>query len=250
MTGAEHDEAIARGLCKSRGTGQCAALCLSHMSIHTTNGQCPEARSIWHREIASIRAQLAARGLAIVPTTGAGTPQEAAELAEIKAKIPTEALLENNDLVSELALLFHDAMSVNSLPSDYAKRCIRIVCAALPPTTGADFAEGKWNVGEKLTAIQRLLIEAAIGSCECGMKTADILYHSPMCRFVKLSYALENVELALADIQNIVPTTGAGDAYRRGQEEMRERAQREAENADGGYRASVLVGNLTIRSLS
>lgn len=33
--------------CKKLGTGQCAAICLSHSSIHTTNGACPEASRVW-----------------------------------------------------------------------------------------------------------------------------------------------------------------------------------------------------------
>lgn len=34
-------------LCKKLGTGQCAAICLQHVSIHTTDGKCPEASRVW-----------------------------------------------------------------------------------------------------------------------------------------------------------------------------------------------------------
>lgn len=50
MTDGEVIEAAARGMCKNEGTAQCAPICLSHFSIHTTNGQCPEAIRIWGRK--------------------------------------------------------------------------------------------------------------------------------------------------------------------------------------------------------
>jgi hypothetical protein len=47
-------EVAARAMCKSRGTGQCAALCLSHSSNFTTSGKCPEAITIWKREATAV----------------------------------------------------------------------------------------------------------------------------------------------------------------------------------------------------
>lgn len=34
-------------LCRRRGTGQCALICLSHSSNTTTRGNCPEAINVW-----------------------------------------------------------------------------------------------------------------------------------------------------------------------------------------------------------
>lgn len=36
-------ELVAQALCKSEGTGQCAAICLSHLS----GSKCAEAVSVW-----------------------------------------------------------------------------------------------------------------------------------------------------------------------------------------------------------
>lgn len=38
-----------RTACISQGTGQCAAICLSHMSIHKL-GTCPEIERVWTPE--------------------------------------------------------------------------------------------------------------------------------------------------------------------------------------------------------
>lgn len=40
-------EAVARAMCKSDGTSQCAAICLSHFASSTRNGKCAEAVSVW-----------------------------------------------------------------------------------------------------------------------------------------------------------------------------------------------------------
>lgn len=34
-------------LCKRLGTGECAAICLSHSSLFTAPGQCPESFRVW-----------------------------------------------------------------------------------------------------------------------------------------------------------------------------------------------------------
>ena len=44
-------ERLAKALCSSEGTGQCAALCLSHSSNFTSKGECPETSKIWKRKI-------------------------------------------------------------------------------------------------------------------------------------------------------------------------------------------------------
>lgn len=49
----------------------------------------------------------------------------------------------------------------------------------------------------------------------------------------------------MSDATNIIKT-----AYQKGQEDMRERARLESENAIGGYRASVLVSQLAIKEQS
>lgn len=36
--------------CKRLGTGECAAICLSHMSSNTTDGRCPEKERVWMKE--------------------------------------------------------------------------------------------------------------------------------------------------------------------------------------------------------
>lgn len=43
-------EAAARAMCKAEGTAQCAAICLSHFSINTTDGRCPEAMRVWRNK--------------------------------------------------------------------------------------------------------------------------------------------------------------------------------------------------------
>ena len=43
-------EIVVRAICKSEGTAQCAAICLSHSSLNTTNGRCPEAMRVWGRK--------------------------------------------------------------------------------------------------------------------------------------------------------------------------------------------------------
>jgi len=37
----------ARALCRKLATGQCAAICLQHSSLHTTDGKCPEVETVW-----------------------------------------------------------------------------------------------------------------------------------------------------------------------------------------------------------
>ena len=41
------NEQQAQAFCKRMGTGQCAALCLTHSSLHTSDGKCPEAVRVW-----------------------------------------------------------------------------------------------------------------------------------------------------------------------------------------------------------
>jgi hypothetical protein len=50
MTAADHIATVARALCKRRKTGQCAALCLSHSSLFTTGGGCPEIEIVWRQD--------------------------------------------------------------------------------------------------------------------------------------------------------------------------------------------------------
>lgn len=57
MTDDKAIEAATRAMCKADGTAQCAAICLSHFSISTTGGQCPEATRVWRHKA---RAALAA----------------------------------------------------------------------------------------------------------------------------------------------------------------------------------------------
>lgn len=47
-----------------------------------------------------------------------------------------------------------------------------------------------------MKAAQKLLIEAAIGSCTCNTKSPELLWHAPDCRYAKIMMALENVEIA------------------------------------------------------
>ncbi len=44
-------EAVAKRACKNNGTGQCAAICLSHSSLHTKPGKCPEMLTVWVGDI-------------------------------------------------------------------------------------------------------------------------------------------------------------------------------------------------------
>ena len=46
----EEREAVARALCKSEGTGQCAAMCLSHFARDTKKGKCAESVAVWGRK--------------------------------------------------------------------------------------------------------------------------------------------------------------------------------------------------------
>lgn len=52
--------AIAKGLCWARGTEQCAPICMSHSSLHTAGGDCPERDHIWRREVGYIADELKA----------------------------------------------------------------------------------------------------------------------------------------------------------------------------------------------
>lgn len=47
-------EKICQGLCRAEGTGQCAPLCLTHASIHTTGGMCPERTKIWRQRATEV----------------------------------------------------------------------------------------------------------------------------------------------------------------------------------------------------
>jgi len=49
-----------------------------------------------------------------------------------------------------------------------------------------------------LEAAKRLLIGAIVGSCTCNTKSPELVWHMPHCRYVTLTYALENVENALS----------------------------------------------------
>lgn len=44
------NEAGARALCKKRGTGQCAAVCLQYTHFETAQGRCPEAMKVWGKK--------------------------------------------------------------------------------------------------------------------------------------------------------------------------------------------------------
>lgn len=52
---------IETALCKSHGTAQCAAICLSHFASSTTNGQCPEKKRVYKRQTDAILALLSPR---------------------------------------------------------------------------------------------------------------------------------------------------------------------------------------------
>jgi hypothetical protein len=41
--------AACRAMCKSNGTGQCAAICITHFSTSTQGGACPEATRVYGR---------------------------------------------------------------------------------------------------------------------------------------------------------------------------------------------------------
>lgn len=45
---------IGRGLCRANGTGQCAPICLTHSSVHTRDGGCPEHTIVHRRQITEI----------------------------------------------------------------------------------------------------------------------------------------------------------------------------------------------------
>lgn len=53
-----------------------------------------------------------------------------------------------------------------------------------------------------LEAAKRLLIGAIAGSCTCNTKSPELVWHMPHCRYVTLTYALENVEYALENVEN------------------------------------------------
>lgn len=44
-------------LCRAHGTAQCAALCLTHSSLGTTDGQCPEQLIVWGHKARAIAAE-------------------------------------------------------------------------------------------------------------------------------------------------------------------------------------------------
>lgn len=48
-----------------------------------------------------------------------------------------------------------------------------------------------------LDAAQKLLIGAAMGSCTCNTKSPELIWHAPDCRYVAITAALENVEIAI-----------------------------------------------------
>lgn len=51
------EDELARTLCCADGTGQCAAICLSHSSIFTSDGKCPEANRIWRHKARALLAK-------------------------------------------------------------------------------------------------------------------------------------------------------------------------------------------------
>ncbi len=81
---------IPRVLCRQHGTGQCAPICLSHMSTTTTSGKCPEAPRIWHRQTVAIYeavvAPLQARIQALEDEHNGGATLNAA-IAPLKSRI-------------------------------------------------------------------------------------------------------------------------------------------------------------------
>jgi len=61
----------------------------------------------------------------------------------------------------------------------------------------------------KLDAAISLLIEAIIASCTCHVKSPDVVYHDAGCRYVRLQYALENIEQARAALSPAQPAENA-----------------------------------------
>ncbi len=61
-----------------------------------------------------------------------------------------------------------------------------------------DKALDRQPVADRLEATQKLLIQASIGSCTCGVKSPDLVFHSADCRFVLLQNALENIEQTIS----------------------------------------------------
>jgi hypothetical protein len=59
------------------------------------------------------------------------------------------------------------------------------------------------RVAEIARPIQKLLISASVGSCTCGVKSPNIVYHEAGCRYVTLQMALEKVEQLLAEIDQL-----------------------------------------------
>jgi hypothetical protein len=62
----------------------------------------------------------------------------------------------------------------------------------------APLAEGPTGNSDVLEATKKLLLKAAIGSCDCGCKSGELLWHAPSCRYPTIMMALENVEIAAA----------------------------------------------------
>lgn len=52
---------ICSTLCKAHGTAQCAAICMSHSSLHTTDGCCPEAKRVWAHKARALLSQFDVR---------------------------------------------------------------------------------------------------------------------------------------------------------------------------------------------
>ena len=74
-------EAMARGMCKQRGTSQCAAICLSRFYSDNRNGKCPDAPRVWKHEtraaLDALSAKLRELGLKIVPIEATEEMREA-----------------------------------------------------------------------------------------------------------------------------------------------------------------------------
>jgi hypothetical protein len=49
-------ERACRAICKSEGTAQCAAICLSYFASSTSDGKCPEAVLVWGRKVRAVLA--------------------------------------------------------------------------------------------------------------------------------------------------------------------------------------------------
>lgn len=53
MTYEELRERVARDRCRRLGTAQCAAICLTHFSTSTRDGQCPEAVRVHGKNVSA-----------------------------------------------------------------------------------------------------------------------------------------------------------------------------------------------------